>query len=85
MVIISFIPLIPLLFYLVDGYLEKDLKKGFLHIGIFIALGIIITSMLFFVGWTFALWTPLLLLFMLSIKPKNKPKALSCNSREQIQ
>lgn len=39
MSLLSLITIIPLLFYLVDGYYEKNFKKGLLHIVGFLVLG----------------------------------------------
>lgn len=70
MYIFYFLPIVPILFYLVDAYYEGDIKKGVLHILAFCFFGFIGLIMLHLIGWTFALWTPLLLLLMLSLKSR---------------
>jgi hypothetical protein len=69
-----FLPIIPVLFYFVDAYYEKNTKKGFLYIAAFLLFIIIGYLMLKLIGWSFALWTPILLLFILSLKAKKKSK-----------
>ena len=82
MIVFSIIPMIPLLFYLADGYYERNVTKGFLHIGLFTILVTTSISLLYLIGWTFALYTPLLLFTMIVLKPKNRSKAINDHSTE---
>jgi len=71
---ILFIPMIPVLFFLLDGYYEKDIKKGLKYIFAFVGIYFTGILMLHLIGWTFALWTPVLLIVMLLVKPKHQIK-----------
>ncbi|TMM56899.1 hypothetical protein FEE95_10400 [Maribacter algarum] len=77
MSILPLLTIVPVLFYLVDAYHENDTKKGLLYIAAFALFAVIGISMLFLIGWAFALWTPILLVLMLSLKPRKKFKKTS--------
>ncbi|MFK7812505.1 MAG: hypothetical protein AB8B59_08425 [Maribacter sp.] len=79
MSILGVLPIVPVLFFLVDAYHEKDIKKGFKNIVAFILFVVLGFGMLFFIGWTFALWIPILLVLMLSLKPKKKSRKINSN------
>ncbi len=81
MIVIPILPIIPLLFYLADGYYEKNLKKGLAHIIVFLVAALVMVSMLYILGWAFALCTPLLLFVLLMIKPKNRSEHLNRNQQ----
>jgi len=61
----SLIIIAPLLFFLVDGYYEKNIKRGFYQIIGFVLTFGFACLMLKFFGFRFALCTPIFLLMLL--------------------
>tara|TARA_R110002167_G_scaffold91083_25_gene245061 strand:+ start:3180 stop:3410 length:231 start_codon:yes stop_codon:yes gene_type:complete len=75
MVYLSILPLIPLLFYLADGYRDHNLKKGAIYILVFLLVGIISYYLLSVFGMLFPIAIPFLILFMVLLKAKQKSHA----------
>jgi hypothetical protein len=78
----ALIPLIPLLFYLADGYYESNVTRGLLYIGMFSILIALTISLLYLIGWTLALYAPLFLIVMICVKPKNKSNKTNTTLKE---
>jgi len=50
MYIFTLVPIVPVLFYLVDAYYDVDIKKGSIGIAAFALFNLIGILMLFFIG-----------------------------------
>mgnify|MGYP006184776151 FL=1 len=70
MSLLSLITIIPLLFYLVDGYYEKNFKKGLLHIVGFLVLGSVSILLLKTFSIKFAFSIPIIILIFILINNK---------------
>ncbi len=68
--ILSLFSIIPLLFYLVDGYFEQNLKKGILYILGFLVLGLITILILKSFSLKFVLLIPVILVIFILINYK---------------
>ena len=70
MSLLSLITIVPLLFYLVDGYYEKNFKKGLLHIVGFLVIGLVSILLLktFSIKFTFSI--PIIILIFILINNK---------------
>jgi hypothetical protein len=68
--ILSLLSIIPLLFYLVDGYFEQNLKKGILYILGFLVLGLITILILKTFSLKFVLLIPAILVIFVMINYK---------------
>lgn len=68
--ILSLFSIIPLLFYLVDGYFEQNLKKGILYILGFLVLGLITILILKSFSLKFVLLIPVVLVIFILINYK---------------
>lgn len=68
--ILSLLSIIPLLFYLVDGYFEQNLKKGILYILGFLVLGLITILILKTFSLKFVLLIPAILVIFAMINYK---------------
>jgi len=69
-IILSVLSIIPLLFYLVDGYFEQNLKKGILYILGFLVLGLITILILKTFSLKFVLLIPAILVIFVMINYK---------------
>lgn len=68
--ILSLLSIVPLLFYLVDGYFEQNLKKGILYILGFLVLGLITILILKTFSLKFVLLIPVILVIFILINYK---------------
>ncbi len=69
-IILSLLSIISLLFYLVDGYFEQNLKKGILYILGFLVLGLITILILKTFSLKFVLLIPAILVIFVMINYK---------------
>jgi hypothetical protein len=68
--ILSLLSIVPLLFYLVDGYFEKNIKKGMFHILGFLVLGLITILILKNFSLKFVLSVPIIIVIFILIYDK---------------
>lgn len=69
--LLFFISTLPILFYLVDGYYEKNIKKGILYIIGFLLLIAVAVFCIHQIGFYIAILFPILLVvFLLFVRPK---------------
>lgn len=71
MSIFAIIPILPLLFYVADGYFEKNILKGSYHIIGFVLLMASALILLRIFGLYFALAAPLFIMLLFVVKPKS--------------
>jgi uncharacterized protein YqhQ len=63
--------LIPLILYLVDGYYQKNVKKGVYYILTFLGLALLAGVLAFLFGFYFVLTIPLVLAIFILVTQKN--------------
>jgi len=68
--ILSLLSVVPLLFYLVDGYFEKNIKKGIFYILGFLVLGLITILILKSFSLKFVLLIPMIIVIFILINYK---------------
>ena len=65
--ILSLLSIVPLFFYLVDGYFEQNIKKGILYVLGFLVLGLITILILKSFSLKFVLSIPMIILIFIFI------------------
>jgi hypothetical protein len=68
--ILSLLSIVPLFFYLVDGYFEQNIKKGILYVLGFLVLGLITILILKSFLLKFVLSIPMIILILILINYK---------------
>ena len=68
--ILSLLSIVPLFFYLVDGYFEQNIKKGILYVLGFLVLGLITILILKSFSLKFVLSIPMIILIFILINYK---------------
>jgi len=68
--ILSLLSIVPLFFYLVDGYFEQNIKKGILYVLGFLVLGLITILILKSFSLKFVLSIPMIILILILINYK---------------
>jgi hypothetical protein len=66
--ILSLLSIVPLFFYLVDGYFEQNIKKGILYVLGFLVLGLITILILKSFLLKFVLSIPMIILILINYK-----------------
>jgi len=64
----SIISIVPLLFYLIDGYIEKRLRRGVIQIAAFLVVGGVVIGLLKVLGLIFIVYMPFAILFFVFLK-----------------
>ena len=65
--ILSLLSIVPLFFYLVDGYFEQNIKKGILYVLGFLVLGLITILILKSFLLKFVLSIPMIILILILV------------------
>ena len=68
--ILSLLSIVPLFFYLVDGYFEQNIKKGILYVLGFLVLGLITILILKSFSLKFVSSIPMIILILILINYK---------------
>lgn len=70
--LLPLLSVLPLLFYLVDGYYDKNLKKGVLYICGFLLLMCVTVFCIYKIGFYIAILFPVLFIVFLLFSRQNK-------------